>query len=77
MSDVLRKVAITEGRASCTVTEFSDGSVMVEASYGDEAGEPSGHAALQVTAPDRASARRWCDVILHALRQTAQGTISG
>lgn len=78
MGDTIRrKVTIAEGRVTCTVTEFDDGAVIVDASYPDDAEQPSGNASLHVSAPDRASARRWCDVILHALRQTTQGTISG
>ncbi|MCC6649112.1 MAG: hypothetical protein IT374_26525 [Polyangiaceae bacterium] len=58
------------------MTEFTDGTVIVEATYGEHlVDEPKGRAMLRVTAPDRATARRGALAICHALRVVvARGT---
>lgn len=67
MADLVRKVSIVEGRASCEVSEFSDGAVIAKATFGDAEGPPNGYVSLHVSAPDRRSARQWSESMLRML----------
>lgn len=65
---IRRTVTITEGRATCTIVEASDGAVLVRAQYTDGIDTPNGNLSLHVSAPDRHSARLWCASMIAALR---------
>lgn len=70
MPDTIRRtVTITEGRASCTIVEADNGAVLVRAQYTDGIDTPFGNLALNVSAPDRQTARAWCVAMMQMLRE--------
>lgn len=65
--DGVRRVRVSDGRAWCEIVE-GPSAVIVSAGYRDDMHDPNGHVSLHVVAPDRGTARLWCDAMLGAMR---------